>query len=156
MALGYSNANEEEKKMFVDGWFHTQDVVEEDEYGQIFVIGRKSNFINVNGNKVFPAEVEKVILGLEAVKDCAVMGHTDEDAGELVRAFIVPSGIITVEDIRNHCLKHLTSYKIPRIIDIVEELPHSSTGKIMYNKIEKSNTTINQEMDVEDEDLLVY
>ena len=156
LALGYSNANEEEKKMFVDGWFHTQDVVEEDEYGQIFVIGRKSNFINVNGNKVFPAEVEKVILGLEAVKDCAVMGHTDEDAGELVRAFIVPSSIITVEEIRNHCLKHLTSYKIPRIIDIVEELPHSSTGKIMYNKIDKSNININQEMDVEDEDLLVY
>ena len=97
-----------------------------------------------------------VILGLEAVKDCAVMGHKDEDAGELVRAFIVPSSIITVEDIRNHCLKHLTSYKIPRIIDIVEELPHSSTGKIMYNKIDKSNININQEMDVEDEDLLVY
>lgn len=155
LALGYSNAPEEEKKMFIDGWFHTQDIVEEDKNGQIFVIGRKSNFINVNGNKVFPAEVERVILGLESVKDCAVLGQIDADSGELVRAFVVPSGNITNEDIRNHCLKHLTSFKIPRIIDIVDELPHSSTGKIMYNKIEKTNVII-KPIDLEDEDLLVY
>lgn len=151
LALGYANAPEEELKMFVDGWFHTQDIVKADENEYIYVIGRKSNFINVNGNKVFPAEVERIILGLDHVQDCAIMAEKDEDAGELVRAFIVPSGPITKDEIRAHCLKHLTSFKIPRIIDIVDELPHSSTGKIMYNKISKKPLD-----EALDEDLLVY
>lgn len=155
LAIGYSNAPEEEKKMFVNGWFHTQDIVEEDQHGNIYVIGRISNFINVNGNKVFPAEVEKVILGLENVKDCAVMAEKDEQAGELVRAFIVPSSPITTDEIRAHCLKFLTSFKIPRIIDIVDELPHSSTGKVMYNKINKKLNTQFEEA-LEDEDLVAY
>jgi long-chain acyl-CoA synthetase len=119
--LGYLNAP---SPFDVDGWFNTQDLVERDgEY--IRILGRKSELINVGGLKVYPTEVENVLLQIDNVKDVTVRGLPNPVTGEVVAAKITP---IAPEDpdvlkrrVRQFCHARLERYKIPAVIDVVAE-----------------------------------
>jgi long-chain acyl-CoA synthetase len=117
--LGYLNAP---SPFDVDGWFNTQDLVETDgEY--IRILGRKSELINVGGEKVHPTEVENVLLQLDNVKDVTVRGQPNPITGEVVAAKVTP---LMPEDpdafkrrIRQFCQSRLERYKMPAVIDVV-------------------------------------
>jgi acyl-CoA synthetase (AMP-forming)/AMP-acid ligase II len=119
--LGYLNAP---SPFDADGWFNTQDLVERDgEY--IRILGRKSELINVGGEKVHPSEIENVLLQIDNIKDVTVRGQPNPVTGEVVAAKITPLG---PEDpdalkrrVRQFCQARLERYKIPAVIDVVLE-----------------------------------
>jgi acyl-CoA synthetase (AMP-forming)/AMP-acid ligase II len=119
--LGYLNAP---SPFDVDGWFNTQDLVERD--GEfIRILGRKSELINVGGEKVHPTEVENVLLQIANVKDVTVRGLPNPVTGEVVAAKITP---LAPEEpdalkrrVRQFCHARLERYKIPAVIDVVVE-----------------------------------
>ena len=128
---GYLNLPEANEQSFRGEWYHTGDVVTTDEDDYIFIVGRKKEMINTSGYSVFPKEVEDIIEKMDGVKEVAVVGLPDVVRGEMVAAFIIPgSSELTDDDVLAFCKNNLASYKIPRRIDLVEELPRTSTGKI--------------------------
>jgi long-chain acyl-CoA synthetase len=116
----------------VDGWFNTGDSVEVD--GEwLRILGRKSEIINVGGEKVYPAEVENVLHGLENIRDAAVIGRANPVSGQVVLARVVlgkPEPIDQVlRRIRRHCRDRLEPYKVPAIVEIRNEPLHGERFK---------------------------
>lgn len=115
-----------------DGWFNTQDQVEVD--GEYFrILGRVTDLINVGGQKVYPAEVESVILDLENVQDVAVFGEKHALLGQIVVAKIVLNQSETVESVkkrvRQACLAKLSNFKVPTKVILTDGVLHSSRQK---------------------------
>ena len=127
--VGYLNAASE---FDADGWFNTQDQVEVD--GEYFrILGRVTDLINVGGQKVYPAEVESVILDMPNVQDVAVFGETHSLLGQIVVAKIVLNQPEVVESVkkrvRQECLAKLASFKVPVKVVLTEDVLHSVRQK---------------------------
>lgn len=129
--LGYLNSP---SPFTADGWFNTGDAVEvEGEY--LRILGRKSEQINVGGEKVYPPEIENVILELPSVADVTVYGEKNAITGEIVCADITPANKIDeperefVAKIKQHCRSKLQRYKVPVKISIVDYRQHSDRFK---------------------------
>lgn len=127
--IGYLNAPSE---FDAEGWFNTQDQVEVD--GDYFrILGRVTDLINVGGQKVYPAEVESVILDIENVRDVAVYGEKHNLLGQIVVAKIVlnqPEPVESVKKrVRQACINHLAAYKIPAKVVLAEGVLHSARQK---------------------------
>lgn len=118
-----------------NGFFSMGDIVRVDRKGLIYIIGRKKAFINIGGKKVYPTEVEQIILQLAQIKDCVVVGIKKTSGEEAVKAYIVGSDI-NEEDIRIFCSSKISSYKIPSVIQFVKELHRNELGKIKYEDLE--------------------
>ena len=116
-----------------DGWLHTGDVARIDEDGHLFIVDRLKELIKYKGFQVPPAELEALIITHPAVADVAVIGIPDDEAGELPKAFVVlkPGQSASVEDIQEFVGRHVASYKQVRIIEFVDEIPKSASGKIL-------------------------
>jgi acyl-CoA synthetase (AMP-forming)/AMP-acid ligase II len=132
--LGYLNAP---SPFDPDGWFNTQDLVEsEGEY--IRILGRKSELINVGGEKVHPTEIENVVLQLDNVKDVTVRGQPNPITGEVVAAEIT---VLVPEDpdslkrrVRQFCCARLEPYKVPAVIDVVVQDHYGARFKESRNR----------------------
>lgn len=120
-----------------DGWLHTGDVGYMDEKGYVFIVDRKKDMIITAGCNIYPAELERVLLKHPKVAMVAVGKEPDELKGELAKAFVVlkPGEDATETELIAFCREHLVSYKVPRGIYFVEDLPTTSTGKIMRRKL---------------------
>ena len=117
-----------------DGFFRTGDIARLDEDGFVWIEGRVSDMINRGGLKVFPAEVEEVLLLSESVSDAAVVGVPDNRLGEVPHAFVVPAEGNTAPDtyqLEQLCRQHLAPFKVPVAFDILEALPRSEVGKVL-------------------------
>jgi long-chain acyl-CoA synthetase len=122
-----------------DGWLHTGDVAVADPYGRFAIVDRRKDMIITSGYNVYPAEIERVIATHPAVAMVAVGNQADELRGELARAYVVlrPGATVTEAEILEHCRPHLAAYKLPRSALFVEDLPKTSTGKIMRRELGK-------------------
>ena len=129
----YGNEAATREAIEPDGWLHTGDLASIDDAGQIFVVDRKKDMINTAGFKVFPAEIERVIAGHSAVAMVAVGSQPDDIKGEIAKAYVVlkPGMEIAAASILDLCRGQLAAYKVPRAVQFVDELPKTSTGKIM-------------------------
>lgn len=135
--LGYYENEEETNKVIKNGFLYTGDIGYLDEDGYLYICGRKKNVIMVRGFSVYAEEIESCILNSRLVRDCCVYGSRDELGNETVCADVVPaSGQIGEEELRAYCRKHLSGYKQPRKIQVVEELEKTTTGK---NKIKSKD-----------------
>ncbi|MGD9997099.1 MAG: class I adenylate-forming enzyme family protein [Ilumatobacteraceae bacterium] len=116
-----------------DGWLHTGDVAVSDEFGRFFIVDRRKDMIITAGYNVYPAEIERVVAAHPAVAMVAVGAETDAVKGELARAYVVlrAGSTATESEIVDFCRPHLASYKLPRSVRFVADLPKTSTGKIM-------------------------
>lgn len=116
-----------------DGWLATGDVAYRDDEGYYFIVDRKKDMILTAGYNVYPAELEQVIARFEGVSMVAVVGMADEEKGEVAHAFVVPEpGTVPDEaSLIAYCREHLAAYKIPRAVHFVDDLPKTSTGKIL-------------------------
>ncbi len=137
--VGYLNAPTE---FDADGWFNTQDQVEED--GEYFrILGRVTDLINVAGQKVYPAEVESVILEIDNVKDVAIFGEKHNILGNIIVARVMlnsPESIESVKKrIRKACLTKLNQYKIPAKIILTDEPLHTVRQKKIRKKCMPQN-----------------
>lgn len=139
---GYWNRPDEtEKALSDDGWFKTGDMAVIEKDGYIRIVDRKKDMINVSGFKVFPNEVEDVLCTHPDIVEAAVVGVPDEESGELVKAYIVASSTLSVEDVRAFAKKNLTAYKVPHQVEFRDELPKSNVGKVLRRELrdEESN-----------------
>ena len=132
---GYLNKPEETNKSLTDGWFHSGDIARMDDEGYIYIVDRLKDFINASGFKIWPREVEETLYQYPGVKLAAVIGVPDTYRGETVKAFLVPKDDVKkpldVNDIQAFCREKLSSFKVPKIIELRSELPLSSAGKIL-------------------------
>jgi long-chain acyl-CoA synthetase len=122
-----------------DGWLHTGDVAVADPYGRFAIVDRRKDMIITGGYNVYPAEIERVVAGHSAVAMVAVGSQADSLKGELARAYVVlrPGASATEAEILDHCRPHLAPYKLPRSVKFVDDLPKTSTGKIMRRELRK-------------------
>ncbi|HET7735623.1 MAG TPA: class I adenylate-forming enzyme family protein [Nocardioidaceae bacterium] len=124
-----------------DGWYATGDVGFLDPDGDLFLVDRLKELVIVSGFNVYPVEIEEVILDVEGVAEAAVIGTPDPATGEAVVAFVVPSGdtLRTPAEIeaavRDRCMERLARFKQPKEINVVDELPHTGTGKVAKGRL---------------------
>ncbi len=136
---GYFKASEITREKFKDDWFNTGDVVRIDDEGYLKIIDRVTDIIIVGGFNVYPTEVESVLQQMPGVRECAVVGVEHPVSGEIVKAYIIPSGEpgITSRDVISFSREQLAHYKVPRIVEFIEEMPRSSIGKILKRELRK-------------------
>jgi long-chain acyl-CoA synthetase len=116
-----------------DGWFATGDIAVRDDDGDLLLVGRSSELVLVNGFNVYPAEVESVLRVQPGVAEVAVVGAADPETGEAVVAYVVPvaGAALDPERLVTAAAGSLAKFKLPRDVQIVDELPHTVTGKVM-------------------------
>jgi long-chain acyl-CoA synthetase len=138
---GYWKNEEETRKVFRGEWLLTGDIARQDEDGFFFIVDRKKDLINASGFKVWPREVEEVLFTHPDVKEAAVIGIPDEYRGETVKAFIVlkdSNNNPGAEAIMAYCRERMAPYKVPKIVDFVDDLPKSLVGKVLRRKLREN------------------
>jgi long-chain acyl-CoA synthetase len=131
---GYLNNPEATEDAFdPEGWFHSGDVAYMDEEGYAYIVDRIKDMINVGGEKVFPSEVEDMMLAHSKIKDLVVVGIPDEIKGEAPKAFIVlqEDEVTTEAEIRAYCKEKMAPYKVPVAVEFIEEVPRAASGKAL-------------------------
>ncbi len=132
---GYFNLPAESAKaLTADGFFKTGDLGRFDADGFLYITGRKKDLIIVGGEKAVPREIEEVLMQHPAVAEAAVVGKKDPSRGEVVAAYITlkPGQTATPDQVRNFARdQNLATFKVPREVIIIEELPRSPTGKVL-------------------------
>jgi acyl-CoA synthetase (AMP-forming)/AMP-acid ligase II len=114
-----------------DGWLHTGDVARVDEHGSVRIVDRVKELIKYKGFQVAPAELEGLLLTHPAIADAAVIGLPDEEAGEVPKAFVVPSGTLTPEEVTAFVAEHVAPYKRVRAVELIDEIPKTPSGKVL-------------------------
>jgi long-chain acyl-CoA synthetase len=129
---GYHNNPDATRERIRDGWLYTGDLCRKDEDGFYYHLGRKDDMIIVGGLNVYPAEVEQVLQAHPLLREVGVVGMPDKDRGEIIKAAVVvkPGSEITKKEIIAYCKQRLATFKVPKIVELWDELPKSSTGKI--------------------------
>ena len=133
IAEGYWQRPRETAESFVDGWLRTGDVGYLNEAGWLFLVDRKKDMIIASGYKVWPKEVEDVIYSHPAVREAAVIGMDDPYRGQTVKAVVSlkPGQSLEPEALIAYCKERMAAYKYPRVVEIIDELPKTVTGKIL-------------------------
>ena len=132
---GYWDKPEETAEAFRGGWFHSGDLVVQDEQGFIEVVDRVKDVINSGGVLVASRQVEDAIFELNAVAEVAVVGMPDEKWIEAITAFVVTKGEIDETAIVEHVRGRLAPFKVPKSVHFVEELPKNTSGKILKRQL---------------------
>ena len=143
--LGYWNRPEDTAQVFIelDGkrFFRSGDLGRMDEDGYFFIVDRLKRMINASGYKVWPTEVESLMYQHPAVQEACIIGTKDAYRGETVKAVIVPRAEwrdrVEAQSIIDWCREHMAAYKVPRVIEFVDALPKSGSGKIMWRELQE-------------------
>jgi long-chain acyl-CoA synthetase len=131
---GYLNKPDATKAAFdAEGWFHSGDVAYIDKDGFAFIVDRKKDMINVGGEKVFPSEVEDMLLTHPKIKDLVIVGIPDDLKGEAPKAFIQlkEDESATEAEIREYSKTQMAPYKVPVAVEFIEEVPRAASGKAL-------------------------
>lgn len=124
-----------EREVQEDGWFHTGDIGFVDEEGFLFVVDRRSDLIVSGGENIYPAEIEKVLLGHPAVREAGVCGVADEQWGEVPAAFVVLNEEVSMESLKDFLKLQIAGYKIPKVIREVQSLPRNASNKVLRREL---------------------
>jgi len=134
---GYYNEPDKTAETIQQGWLHSGDLGYFDEDGDLIIKERKKECISSGGEKIFPHEVEEVILEHHAVKDVCVIGIADETWGQTIRAVVLcdENHTLTEQDIIHWCTDKVAGYKKPRSVMFVHDFPVTAVGKVQRGKI---------------------
>ena len=137
LMAGYWNKPEDTAEALAGGWMRTGDVCFMDAEGWFYLIDRKKDMISASGFKVWPREIEDVLYSHPAVREAAVVGVPDAYRGETVKACLALKSDkrTTPDELMAYCRERLAPYKVPRIYEIVADLPKTATGKIMRSAV---------------------
>lgn len=143
--MGYLDDPERTAKVWHDGWYHTSDMAWRDEDGYFWFVGRNDDIIKTSGYRVSPFEVESVLMMHPAIVECAVTGVPDPLRGFVVKATVVlteayrhMAGPDLAKEIQTFVKSTTAPYKYPRIVEFVDELPKTISGKIRRVELRKS------------------
>lgn len=132
----WQNPEATAESLSADGWFKTGDFAQIDTDGYIRIVDRKKELIIVSGFNVYPSELEEVVNAHPDVYESAAIGLPSEETGEKVKLFVVRrKQSLSAEDIIAHCRIGLTPYKVPKLIEFVDELPKSNIGKVLRREL---------------------
>ena len=129
----YHNLPEETAKTITNGWLHTGDLGKIDADGFVSITGRKKELIISAGENIYPREIEEALIRHDSVKEVAVIGVPDAVRGEVPKAFVIAEEGATLDEreLRSFCKEHVANYKVPKVIEIVDDLPRTPTGKVL-------------------------
>jgi acyl-CoA synthetase (AMP-forming)/AMP-acid ligase II len=122
-------------KDVIDGLMSSGDVGHFDEEGRLFVDGRDDDMIVSGGENVFPQEVEELLEGHDNIKEAAVFGVDDEKFGQRLKAVVVTKKKMSADEVKKYVKSNLAGYKVPRDVEFVDELPRTSTGKVLKREL---------------------
>ncbi len=133
---GYTGGETKEQ---LEGLMSSGDVGHFDDRGRLFIDGRDDEMIVSGGENVFPAEVEELLSGHEAIQEAAAIGVDDEKFGQRLKAFVVlrQGSQMSEDEVRGYVKDNLARYKTPREVVFVEQLPRNPTGKVLKRELEK-------------------
>ena len=122
-----------------DGWLHTGDIGVMDEQGNLRITDRLKDMFITGGFNCYPAEIEKLLAGMEGVSMCAVIGVPDERMGEVAMAFIVPRPGAQLDEkgVIAWCREKMANYKVPRFVRFKSALPLNASGKVLKTELKK-------------------
>jgi len=137
---GYTGGGSKAK---IDGLMATGDVGRFDAAGRLFVEGRDDEMIVSGGENVFPREVEDCLATHDQVVEAAAIGVDDEEFGQRLRAFVVPTaaGAVDEEQLKEHVRHSLARFKVPREIVFLDALPRNETGKVVKRELYETKET---------------
>lgn len=132
IALGYWKLPDETAKTFKDGWLYTGDMARVDSDGYVYIVDRKKDMIISGGENISSKEVEEVIARHPAIQEVAVIGIPDDEWGESVKALVAlkPGMTVTEREIIDFCTGSLSSFKKPKSVEFLDELPKNPAGKV--------------------------
>ncbi|WP_133521581.1 long-chain-fatty-acid--CoA ligase FadD [Buttiauxella sp. JUb87] len=134
--LGYWQRPDATDEIMHDGWLRTGDIAVMDEEGFMRIVDRKKDMILVSGFNVYPNEIEDVVMQHSGVLEVAAVGVPNGASGEAVKIFVVKKDpALTEEALVVFCRRHLTGYKVPKLVEFREELPKSNVGKILRREL---------------------
>lgn len=131
--LGYWNKPDETARTITDGWLRTGDVAIQSPEGYLYLLDRSKDVIISGGENLYPAEIENILQSHPDVSDVAVIGVPDPKWGEAAKAIVVPTrpGDFNADRVLSFARERLAGFKVPKSIDLVDELPRNATGKIL-------------------------
>ena len=134
---GYWRNPEATAETLKGGWLHTGDMGYLDEQGYLFIMDRSKDMIISGGENIYPREIEEVIVKHPAVREVAVVGIPDPVWGESVTAVVslVPGQEVTEAALIELCQSHIASYKKPKAVEFVDDLPKNNYGKILKREL---------------------
>jgi long-chain acyl-CoA synthetase len=133
VTIGYWAGPGQTKDAPKEGWFHTGDLMRQDESGDLWFVSRKKHLIIRGGSNISPVEVERVLMAHPAVRDAAVVGVSDPDLGQRVAGFVQLADraqSVVLNDILAFATKRLADYKVPETLEIIDNIPRNALGKI--------------------------
>ncbi|WP_151994543.1 long-chain-fatty-acid--CoA ligase FadD [Buttiauxella massiliensis] len=134
--LGYWQRPDATDEILQDGWLRTGDIAVMDDEGFMRIVDRKKDMILVSGFNVYPNEIEDVVMQHSGVLEVAAVGVPSGASGEAVKIFVVKKDAsLTEEALIVFCRRHLTGYKVPKLVEFREELPKSNVGKILRREL---------------------
>ena len=132
----WQREDETHKAIDSDGWFFTGDIAVLQDDGYIRIVDRKKDMILVSGFNVYPNEVEDIVASHPDIIEAAVVGVPDEDAGEVIKLFVVSKNSqLDAAMLRSWCKEQLTGYKVPKYIEFRDELPKTNVGKVLRREL---------------------
>ncbi|MGW0250241.1 fatty-acid--CoA ligase FadD5 [Nocardia goodfellowii] len=137
---GYWNKPEATAEAFEGGWFHSGDLVRQDEDGFLYVVDRKKDMIISGGENIYCAEVENVLFAHPKIREAAVIGRTHEKWGEVPVAVVAltdPAGELSMAELEPFLNENLARYKHPKDLVVVPELPRNASGKVVKVQLRK-------------------
>jgi fatty-acyl-CoA synthase len=133
---GYWNNPKATAEAFAGGWFHSGDLVRQDEEGYVWVVDRKKDMIISGGENIYCAEVENVLAGHPAIVEVAVIGRPHEKWGEVpVAVAAVTENGVKLADLDEFLTERLARYKHPKALEIVDALPRNPAGKVLKTEL---------------------
>lgn len=134
---GYHRRPEATAEVMRDGWFRTGDLARRDSDGFYYIVDRSKDLIIRGGYNVYPRELEEVLISHPEVSLVAVVGVPHESHGEEIKAFVVRQrdSTLTEQDLISWCKERLANYKYPRLVEFVDSLPMTATGKILKREL---------------------
>ena len=134
---GYVDRPEATAQAFQDGWFATGDIGYLDKDGYLFVLDRRADLIISGGENIYPSEIESVLQSHPTVKEAGVCGKPDPQWGQVPVAFVVlnAGSTLSTQELQDYMAQKLARYKQPRAIYLVEQLPYTSSGKLLRREL---------------------
>ena len=147
---GYYEMPEETSRVIVDGWLKTGDLVEVDDDETYTFVGREKEIIRRRGENLSPIEVEAALEAHPMVAEAAVVGVPSELTEEEVKAFVLPVAGVTIElsELRDFVAARVAAFKVPRFIELVDELPHTPTGRIAKHELPRERTPVEHDFEL--------
>ncbi len=139
LTQGYYKKPEETANAIRNGWFHTGDIGYMDDEGYLYIVDRKKDMIIAGGYNIYPREIDEVLYAHPKIQEACAVGLPDPYRGETVKAFIVRKAGegLTEEEVMAYCKEKLAAYKVPKMVEFMDELPKSAIGKVLRRSLKE-------------------